>query len=110
MTTNQKTEIYIYDERLSIIKNIEISAPEIYPDVLGMSSTQKEYSSTAMVQRNTGSFTIPNGIHKNSYCPSGVITTVLYKSTGATSICQRVRITTLASLCAESRWFLWAYL
>ena len=96
MTTNQKTKIYIYDERLSISKNIQSSSRNL-PDVLGMSSTRKEYSSTAMVQQNTGSFTIPNGIHKNSYCPSGVTTTVLYKSSGATGICQRVRLTTLAS-------------
>ena len=33
-------------------------------------------------------FTIPNCIHKSSYCPSGVTNAVLYTSSGATSICQ----------------------
>ena len=33
-------------------------------------------------------FSPPNGICKNSYCPSGVTNTVLHTSSGATSICQ----------------------
>ena len=33
-------------------------------------------------------FSPPNGIRKNSYCPSGVTNTVLYTSSTATCICQ----------------------